>query len=66
MGEAKRVLEEAIQRWNAIDRDGWAALYTDDVVYVAYTPTWVALFEVCVDGGIGRCRVPTANHEGPI
>src|SRR6478735_4189575 len=35
MGEAKRVLEEAIQRWNAADRDGWAALYTDDVVYEA-------------------------------
>ena len=35
MGEAKRVLEEAIERWNAIDRDGWAALYTDDVVYEA-------------------------------
>ena len=34
--------------------------------YVAYTPTWVALFEVCVEGGIGRCRLPTANHEGPI
>ena len=35
MGEAKRVLEEAIERWNAIDRDGWAALYADDVVYEA-------------------------------
>ena len=33
MSEAKRVLEQAIERWNAVDRDGWAALYTDDVVY---------------------------------
>jgi len=35
MGEARRVLEQAIERWNAVDRDGWAALYTDDVVYEA-------------------------------
>ena len=35
MSEAKRVLEQAIERWNATDRDGWAALYTDDVVYEA-------------------------------
>jgi steroid delta-isomerase-like uncharacterized protein len=35
MGEAKRVLEQAIERWNAVDRDGWATLYTDDVVYEA-------------------------------
>ena len=35
MGEAKGVLEQAIERWNAIDRDGWAALYADDVVYEA-------------------------------
>jgi steroid delta-isomerase-like uncharacterized protein len=33
MSEAKKVLEQAIERWNAVDRDGWAALYTDDVVY---------------------------------
>jgi steroid delta-isomerase-like uncharacterized protein len=33
--EAKKVLEQAIERWNATDRDGWAALYTDDVVYEA-------------------------------
>ena len=33
MSEAKKVLEQAIQRWNATDRDGWAALYTEDVVY---------------------------------
>jgi steroid delta-isomerase-like uncharacterized protein len=33
MSEAKRVLEEAIERWNATDRDGWAALYTEDVEY---------------------------------
>jgi steroid delta-isomerase-like uncharacterized protein len=35
MSEAKKVLEEAVERWNALDRDGWAALYTDDVVYEA-------------------------------
>lgn len=33
MSEAKKVLEEAIECWNSVDRDGWAALYTDDVVY---------------------------------
>jgi steroid delta-isomerase-like uncharacterized protein len=35
MSEAKQVLEQAIERWNATDRDGWAALYTDDVVFEA-------------------------------
>ena len=35
MSEAKRVLEQAIECWNATDREGWAALYTDDVVYEA-------------------------------
>jgi steroid delta-isomerase-like uncharacterized protein len=35
MSEAKKVLEEAVELWNATDRDGWAALYTDDVVYEA-------------------------------
>ena len=35
MNDAKRVLEQAIERWNATDREGWAALYTDDVVYEA-------------------------------
>jgi ketosteroid isomerase-like protein len=35
VSEAKKVLEQAIERWNATDRDGWAALYTDDVVYEA-------------------------------
>jgi steroid delta-isomerase-like uncharacterized protein len=33
VSEAKNVLEQAIERWNATDRDGWAALYADDVVY---------------------------------
>ncbi len=33
MSEPQKVLEQAIQRWNATDRDGWAALYTEDVVY---------------------------------
>jgi steroid delta-isomerase-like uncharacterized protein len=35
VSEAKTVLEQAIERWNATDRDGWAALYADDVVYEA-------------------------------
>jgi len=33
VGDARHVLEEAIDRWNANDRDGWSVLYTDDVVY---------------------------------
>lgn len=35
MSEAKRVLEQAIERWNAGDRDAWAELYAEDVVYEA-------------------------------
>ena len=35
MGEAKRVLEQAIEYWNAGDREAWATLYADDVVYEA-------------------------------
>jgi len=35
MSEAKKVLQQAIELWNATDREGWAALYTDDVVYEA-------------------------------
>lgn len=35
MSDAKNVLAQAIECWNATDRDGWAALYTDDVVYEA-------------------------------
>ncbi len=35
MSDPKHVLEQAIERWNSNDRDGWAALYTDDVVYEA-------------------------------
>ena len=35
MGEAKEVLEQAIEYWNASDRDRWEALYADDVVYEA-------------------------------
>lgn len=33
VSEAKEVLEQAIERWNATDRDGWAALYSDHVAY---------------------------------
>ncbi len=35
MSDAKHVLEQAIEMWNITDREGWAALYTDDVVYEA-------------------------------
>ena len=35
MGEAKRVLEQAIEYWNAGDREAWATLYAEDVVYEA-------------------------------
>src|SRR6185312_11121852 len=35
MSDAKQILEQAIDRWNVGDRDGWADLYTDDVVYEA-------------------------------
>ena len=35
MSEAKKVLERAIECWNNTDRDGWAALYCDDVIYEA-------------------------------
>jgi steroid delta-isomerase-like uncharacterized protein len=35
MDEAKGVLEQAIKHWNAGDRDAWATLYADDVVYEA-------------------------------
>ena len=35
MSEPKKILELAIERWNAADRDGRAALYTDDVDYEA-------------------------------
>lgn len=35
MSEAKRLLEQAIEYWNAGDRDAWAALYAEDVVYEA-------------------------------
>ena len=35
MSEAKEVLGQAIECWNARDRDGWATLYAEDVVYEA-------------------------------
>lgn len=35
MSEAKRVLEQAIEHWNAGDRDAWSSLYAEDVVYEA-------------------------------
>jgi steroid delta-isomerase-like uncharacterized protein len=35
MSEAKAVLEQAIDYWNATDRDAWETLYADDVVYEA-------------------------------
>jgi hypothetical protein len=33
VSDARTVLEKAIKCWNDADREGWAALYTDDVVY---------------------------------
>ena len=33
VSDAKKVLELAIQYWNDNDREAWADLYTDDVVY---------------------------------
>ena len=35
MGETKRVLEQAIEYWNAGDREAWATLYAEEVVYEA-------------------------------
>ena len=35
MNEPKQLLEQAIELWNDRDREGWAALYADDVVYEA-------------------------------
>jgi hypothetical protein len=35
MSDARQVLEQAIERWNVADRDGWAELYHDDVVFEA-------------------------------
>ena len=35
MRDAKRVLEDAIEYWNAGNRDAWATLYAEDVVYEA-------------------------------
>jgi steroid delta-isomerase-like uncharacterized protein len=35
MSEARQVLEQAIEYWNAGDREAWATLYAEDVVYEA-------------------------------
>jgi steroid delta-isomerase-like uncharacterized protein len=35
VGEAKEVLEQAIEYWNVRDRDRWETLYAEDVVYEA-------------------------------
>jgi ketosteroid isomerase-like protein len=35
MSDAKRVLEQAIELWNAGDREGWAALYDENVEWAA-------------------------------
>ena len=35
MSDAKKVLEQAIELWNAKEREPWADLYADDVVYEA-------------------------------
>jgi steroid delta-isomerase-like uncharacterized protein len=35
VSDAKKVLEQAIELWNGNQREPWAALYADDVVYEA-------------------------------
>ena len=35
MSDAKKILEQAIELWNAKERELWADLYADDVVYEA-------------------------------
>jgi ketosteroid isomerase-like protein len=35
MSDAKHVLEQAIETWNAGDREAWAALYDESVVWEA-------------------------------
>ena len=35
MSDAKHVLEQAIETWNAGDREGWAALYDENVEWEA-------------------------------
>ena len=35
MTDAKKVLEQVIKLWNASEREPWADLYADDVVYEA-------------------------------
>jgi steroid delta-isomerase-like uncharacterized protein len=35
VSDAKKVLEQAIELWNAKEREPWADLYADDVVYEA-------------------------------
>ena len=35
MSDTKKVLERAIELWNANERELWATLYADDVVYEA-------------------------------
>lgn len=35
MNDARQVLERAIEYWNAGDREAWATLYAEDVLYEA-------------------------------
>ena len=35
MSDAKHVLEQAIETWNAGDREAWAALYDENVEWEA-------------------------------
>ena len=35
MSDAKKILEQAIELWNAKERELWADLYADDVAYEA-------------------------------
>jgi steroid delta-isomerase-like uncharacterized protein len=45
MSDARQVLEQAIERWNTADRDGWAELYHDDVVFEAPGPAQISGLE---------------------
>ena len=42
MDDPKQVLERAIELWNDRDREGWAALYTDDEIIRARNATLLA------------------------
>jgi hypothetical protein len=55
MSEAREVLEQAIEYWNAGDRDAWARLYAEDVVYQAPAASGFQ--------GWRTCRRSTSTHS---